>query len=269
MKFCCREYVETAACRRIDRSGRGIRLSFSWRQGKRPAELSAFIRIPSGISQTKEEGASYAILGPGEEEGISRRVIFRMKHLRETYSYVEELKDKLAEEAPGCSAAVHDDLLQWYGIGDNRNLMLCDGFSDGSCVGLIMVGSVSSIYNAFSISLRERTRQFGLLSSVGRYEKSSWKKALNYEARSVWYFGNSAGDSFRTSGNRDYASLHRPADGQMDPWRGWGEISLKISWAAVLAAVLIAWITVKLSVWIPARGSSKFPPWKRYVPAGI
>lgn len=32
---------------------------------------------------------------------------------------------------------------------------------------LIMLGSVSLIYSAFSISVSERTRQFGLLASIG------------------------------------------------------------------------------------------------------
>ena len=108
---------------------------------------------------------------PGADEGISRRIIFRMKNMRKTCSYVEEIKDKLAEEAPGGSAAVHDDLLQWYGIGDNRNLMIVLVSLMVIVIGLIMVGSVSLIYNAFSISLRAR-RQFGLLSSVGATKSS-------------------------------------------------------------------------------------------------
>ena len=93
--------------------------------------------------------------------------------MRKTCSYVEEIKDKLAEEAPGGSAAVHDDLLQWYGIGDNRNLMIVLVSLMVIVIGLIMVGSVSLIYNAFSISLR--TRQFGLFKFCGRHEKAAEK----------------------------------------------------------------------------------------------
>ena len=42
-------------------------------------------------------------------------------------------------------------------------------------IGLIVFASVSLIYNAFSISVSERTKQFGLLSSVGATRKQLQK----------------------------------------------------------------------------------------------
>lgn len=41
---------------------------------------------------------------------------------------------------------------------------------------LIMFGSVSLIYNAFSISVSERTKQFGLLSSIGATKRQLRQK---------------------------------------------------------------------------------------------
>ena len=38
-------------------------------------------------------------------------------------------------------------------------------------IALIMIGSIALIYNSFSISISERKRQFGLLSSVGATRK--------------------------------------------------------------------------------------------------
>lgn len=46
---------------------------------------------------------------------------------------------------------------------------------------LIFFGSVSLIYNAFSISVAERTRQFGILKSVGATKKQIRGSVL-YEA---------------------------------------------------------------------------------------
>ena len=126
-------------------------------------------------------------------------------------------------------------------------------------IGLIMVGSVSLIYNAFSISLRERTRQFGLLSSVGATKKQL-KKALNYEARSVCILGIPLGILSGLLGIGITLRFIGPLMARWIHGEDGGEISLKISWAAVLAAVLIAWITVKLSVWIPARRLKQISP---------
>lgn len=236
----------------------GDSLELQLETGEKTCRVTGFY-TNSVWTSYEEESASYAILGPGADEGISRRIIFRMKNMRKTYSYVEEIKDKLAEEAPGGSAAVHDDLLQWYGIGDNRNLMIVLVSLMVIVIGLIMVGSVSLIYNAFSISLRERTRQFGLLSSVGATKKQL-KKALNYEARSVCILGIPLGILSGLLGIGITLRFIGPLMARWIHGEDGGEISLKISWAAVLAAVLIAWITVKLSVWIPARRLKQISP---------
>ena len=41
----------------------------------------------------------------------------------------------------------------------------------GIVIAIIMIGSIFLIYNSFSISLNERTRQIGILSSVGATAK--------------------------------------------------------------------------------------------------
>ena len=63
------------------------------------------------------------------------------------------------------------DLLNMYAASDhyNRDKMIL-GLALILC-GIIMAASVSLISNAFSISVAERTRQFGLLSSIGATKK--------------------------------------------------------------------------------------------------
>ena len=53
---------------------------------------------------------------------------------------------------------------------------------------LILIGSVSLIYNAFSISISERTRQFGILSSVGATKKQL-AASVRFEAFAVGLIG--------------------------------------------------------------------------------
>lgn len=61
----------------------------------------------------------------------------------------------------------HQNLLYYYGISNN------DGFNQammtavGIVVVIIMIGSIGLIYNAFAISLNERSRYLGTLSSIG------------------------------------------------------------------------------------------------------
>ena len=61
----------------------------------------------------------------------------------------------------------NDSLLRYDGVTDNTQtnatlLSLCV-----IIIGIIMAGSITLIYNAFAISVSERSRYLGLLSSVG------------------------------------------------------------------------------------------------------
>lgn len=69
------------------------------------------------------------------------------------------------------SYTFNEEVLRFTGASNDRlfNLLL---YSIGAIlVVLIMLGSIFLIYNAFTISLNERTQQFGILSSVGATPK--------------------------------------------------------------------------------------------------
>ena len=75
----------------------------------------------------------------------------------------------------------HEDLRRFNGVlnTESYNILLY-GFA-GVLVFLISFGSISLIYNSFSISVSERTRQFGILKSVGGTKKQIRQSVL-YEA---------------------------------------------------------------------------------------
>lgn len=192
--------------------------------------------------------AGYPVItGPGVQEASGWRVLLRLKHMKEIYT----LRQELLTSYPDSEFAIHDDLLQWYGVGDNKNLALVMISLMGIVIGLIMIGGISLIYNAFSISLRERTRQFGLLSSVGATKKQL-RKALNYEAWSICLVGIPLGILCGLLGIGITLQFIGPL---MADWIHGGDqgIPLHVSWIALGAAVLFALITVRISVWIPAR----------------
>lgn len=117
-------------------------------------------------------------------------------------------------------------------------------------IALIVFGSVSLIYNAFSISVSERTRQFGLLSSVGATRKQLRRMVL-FEALAVSAVGIPLGILVGIGGigitllliGDKFSSIVR-ADIPM---------RICVSWQAVLIAAAIALITVLISAWIPSK----------------
>ena len=117
-------------------------------------------------------------------------------------------------------------------------------------IALIVFGSVSLIYNAFSISVSERTRQFGLLSSVGATRKQLRRMVL-FEALAVSIVGIPLGILVGIGGigitllliGDKFSSIVR-ADIPM---------RICVSWQAVLIAAVIALVTILISAWIPSK----------------
>ena len=117
-------------------------------------------------------------------------------------------------------------------------------------IGLIMFGSISLIYNSFSISVSERTKQFGLLSSIGATKKQLRNMVL-FEGIIVSAIGiplgilagvGGIGITFHFIGKEfseilDYAV---PLKLYVYPW-------------TIVAACIITFITIMISAWIPSK----------------
>lgn len=187
--------------------------------------------------------------------------------------------------ADGGSAQYHDVYIRTYKVKDIENVLssvTCDksdrnmavirwlGASYGDnymkvfsglliiVTVIIMAGSISLIYNAFSISLRERTAQFGLLASVGATKKQL-RKSLRYEAFIVSGIGIPIGCISGIAGIG--ITLHFIGKGISSFIAGnQNGVKLEISWIAVAAAAAAAFFTVMISVWIPCRRIRKFSP---------
>lgn len=80
--------------------------------------------------------------------------------------------NKLPEIAPDVyNIDYHNGLLRWYGVTDNDNAnSMLYGFA-AILITVIMIASIIVIYNSFNISITERKKQFGMLSSIGSTSK--------------------------------------------------------------------------------------------------
>ncbi len=117
-------------------------------------------------------------------------------------------------------------------------------------IALIVFGSVSLIYNAFSISVSERTRQFGLLSSVGATRKQLRRMVL-FEALTVSIVGIPLGILVGIGGIG--ITLLLIGDKFFSIVRVDIPMRLCVSWQAVIIAAVIALVTVLISAWIPSK----------------
>ena len=121
-------------------------------------------------------------------------------------------------------------------------------------IALIVFGSVSLIYNAFSISVSERTRQFGLLSSVGATRKQLRRMVL-FEALAVSIVGIPLGILVGIGGIG--ITLLLIGDKFISIVRVDIPMRLCVSWQAVVIAAVIALVTVLISAWIPSKRATR------------
>lgn len=169
---------------------------------------------------------------------------------------VMSLVEKLAHDYGIDKFGYNTELLRYMGISNDNsfNKVL---YSLGSIlVALIMVGSISLIYNSFSISLSERVKQFGLLSSVGATAKQRRNSVL-FESLIIAVIGIPIGVLAGILGIGTTLYLLRSQLTSFLPSDYSITLTLSVSVASVISAVLIALITILVSASIPARRSKK------------
>ena len=121
-----------------------------------------------------------------------------------------------------------------------------------------MIGAISLIYSAFSISLSERTKQMGLLKSIGATKKQI-RHSVIFEACVLCAAGIPLGLAAGLGGIG--ITLHA-ISGLMGKLWSAGEktkLYLVVTWQAILIAVIVSFITVLISAMIPASKAVRIP----------
>ena len=171
-------------------------------------------------------------------------VYFRMHQPKEIYDFMAQLE---------LTGDTNTDLLMYSGAFPYNSFIAMFYSLAAIVIGLIMFGSVALIYNAFSISVSERTKQFGLLSSVGA-TKSQLRSMVFFEALAVGVIGIPLGVLAGVGGIAVTLMLIG------DKFRAMGfpiDMRISVSLAAIVVAVIVALITVLISAWIPSKRATK------------
>lgn len=130
----------------------------------------------------------------------------------------------------------------------------------GILIAVIMIGSILVIYNSFAISVSERKKQFGMLSSVGATKKQIQKSVL-YEGAILGGIGIPLGILSGIGGIGITLNIVNNILKPMIKNQGlnWN-LHLVVSWQAIMIAAVLIAITIYLSVMIPAKRASKISP---------
>ena len=158
--------------KRLDREGEELPEETPFDESERFAAATArtytitgFIERPHFENFTSNPGfTAVAFLDPaalGTDEPVNVSILAEKP--RRLYERIPEM----AKGAGGAEYAYNNELLKYMGITKNESAVTALNTVAGIVILLIIVGSVTVIYNAFAISVSERKKQFGLLAGTG------------------------------------------------------------------------------------------------------
>jgi len=153
----------------------------------------------------------------------------------------------------------NSNLLRYYGVmGSDRQSRFVYSMMI-VMIGVIVVASVCLIYNAFAISVAERARQLGLLSSVGA-TLAQKRSSIYFEGFIISLIGIPLGFAAGIGGIAVTLHFIRPLLSAVLYMENDAELVMQLPGWAIVVTVLFSLVTIFLSVYIPARRASRITP---------
>ncbi|HWJ78343.1 MAG TPA: ABC transporter permease [Niallia sp.] len=161
---------------------------------------------------------------------------------------------KLAEQLNIDVITYNTELLRYYGVTNNDNLTKTMYSLVGIIMFIIIVGSVALIYNAFAISVSERARHLGMLSSVGATKKQK-RNSVFFEGVIIGIISIPLGIIAGIGGiGITFVFINNYIT---DIFNTTQSLKVVVTPISVLISCLISILTIFISTYLPARKASK------------
>lgn len=197
----------------------------------------------------------YTVIGYVDETMLSNvETIDAMVVLSDIKRSLIEHANTLASEHGIETPRFNTDLLRYYGvIGDDQLRMTLFSLA-GIIMGVIIIGSVALIYNAFAISVSERARHLGMLSSVGATKRQK-RNSVFFEGVVIGVISIPIGILSGLVGiGITFAFINTFLEGALGVSE---ELAVVVTPASIFIAVAISFLTIFISTYIPAQRASK------------
>ncbi|MBM7685757.1 FtsX-like permease family protein [Defluviitalea raffinosedens] len=235
----------------------------------------ALQRNSEGVEETfvKEFSKNYTIVGmikrpewePAWSPGYTAlsyvdEHVMTSKDMVNAYVILQHINDSIFDygenfaEHNGIEAvSFNHSLLRYYGIIKDDELRLMLFKLSAIIIGIIMIGSVSLIYNAFAISVSERSRYLGMLSSVGATKKQK-RDSVFFEGAVIGIISIPIGIIAGIAGlGITFICINPIIKSAMQLTEDFRVVVLPSS---ILITVIISALTIFISTYIPARRAS-------------
>ncbi|PPA84191.1 cell division protein FtsX [Brevibacillus laterosporus] len=148
----------------------------------------------------------------------------------------------------------NNGLLRYYGLSKSEASYSMMFSLSAIIIGVIMIGSVSLIYNAFAISFSERSRHLGMLASVGATKRQKRNSVL-FEGIVIGLISIPIGILCGIAGiGITFWFMNAMIEGAL--WTS-EKLRLIVTPLSLLIACLVSMLTIFVSTYIPAIKASK------------
>lgn len=148
----------------------------------------------------------------------------------------------------------NNDLLHYYGLSKSKASYSMMYSLAVILMAVIMIGSVSLIYNAFAISVSERSRHLGMLASVGATKRQKRNSVL-FEGAVIGLIGIPIGILCGLAGiGITFWFMNAKIQGAL--WTN-EQLVLTVTPLSLLIICVVSMLTIFISVYLPAIRASK------------
>lgn len=187
----------------------------------------------------------------GSEDTVNATVVLN-KVNRSLYTHAEDVAkiNKLDKE----SIEFNNDLLRYYGVTNNDGLQSLIMSMTVIIMAVIIIGSVSLIYNAFAISVSERARHLGMFSSVGATKRQK-RNSVFFEGAIIGLISIPIGIISGLIGiGITFWFINSIIEGALGVTE---HLTVIVTPLSILIACGVSMLTIFISTYLPARKASK------------
>jgi putative ABC transport system permease protein len=197
----------------------------------------------------------YTIIGYVDQELLTKNdTVDAVVVLKKVNGSLYEHADQLVSELQIKKVGFNSELLRYYGVTDQDNLRTTLFSLAAIIMAVIIVGSVALIYNAFAISVSERSRHLGMLASVGATKRQK-RNSVFFEGAIIGAISIPIGIIAGLAGMAvTFAFINRFLGQALNVTE---KLLVVATPASILAACAISIVTIFISTYLPARRASK------------
>lgn len=174
------------------------------------------------------------------------------------FSTVEEIEEFACGifDSSQDKVSLHNALLRYSGISSDRAIWDTLRQIVAVLAVIIVAASASLIYNSFAISVAQRTRQFGLLASIGASRRQI-RAMVRYEAFVLALVGIPLGLALGVGGSYVVLTALSPALSKVMGGSGLTQFGVHVDILFLSVAATLAFVAVAVSAQIPSRRAAR------------